>query len=149
MLACVAMQYSCMYGYNYIIIVLHVCYYNLLLMPNVYPLVTSFCEMTKYLLKLPGVKSVLSNRLCCQDLLEQFFGKQRQRGGTNDNPNINQFLNNTSAIRVADSVVVAPSRGNCCRSQGKKRKHISPGDISVTNENEPLPKRTRCSKKNM
>ena len=106
--------------------------------------------MAKYLLKLPWVKSVLSNQLCCQDQLEQFFGKQRQRGGTNDNPNINQFENNTSAIRVADSVVLAPSHGNCCRSQGNKHKRISPGDTSITDdENKPLPKRTRYSKKKM
>ena len=100
--------------------------------------------MAKYLLQLPGVKSVLSNRLCCQDQLEQFFGKQRQRGGTNDNPNITQFENNTSAIRVADSVVLSSSHGNCQR----RTKRSKPGDISVSNENEPLPKRPRNRKKN-
>ena len=45
----------------------------------------SLCEMAQYLLQMPGVNSVLSNRLCCQDLLEQFFCKQRQQRATNDN----------------------------------------------------------------
>ena len=48
--------------------------------------VKSFYEMAQYLLQLPGVESALSNRLCCQDLLENFFSKQRQ--ATNNNPNV-------------------------------------------------------------
>ena len=99
--------------------------------------------MAKYLLELPGVKAVLSNRLCCQDQVKQFFGKQRQRGGTNDNPNISQFENNTSTIRIADSVIKSSSHENCNRSQRSK-----PGDLLITsNENEPLPKRPRHNKK--
>ena len=99
--------------------------------------------MAKYLLEIPGVKALLSSRLCCQDLLEQFFGKQRQRGGTNDNPNICQFENNTSTIRVADSVILSSPHGNCHTSRRSK-----PGDIYITSDdNEPLPKRSRYSKK--
>ena len=103
--------------------------------------VKSFCEMSRYLLHLPEVKSVLSNRLCCQDLLEQFFGKQRQQGGTNDNPNVRQFEYNTSALRVINSVAFAPVRGNCGRFKRKER----PGDLAVDKENTPIPKRPRNS----
>jgi len=104
---------------------------------------TSFCEMAQYLLKLPGVKSILSNRLCCQDSLEQFFGKQRQQGGTNDNPNIQQFENNTSTLRIANSFTLASFHGNCSRSQQAK-KHECPSNISVGKLTDlPLPKRIR------
>ena len=41
----------------------------------------------------------LSNNLC-QDPLENFFGCQRQRGGTSDNPTLHEFYNNTQALRV-------------------------------------------------
>lgn len=61
-------NFTHIYIYSHCIIYLNFCL-----------LVTSFCEMAKYLLKLLGVKSVLSNRLFCQYQLEQFFGKQRQR----------------------------------------------------------------------
>ena len=100
--------------------------------------------MAQYLLKYPGVKNIISNRLCCQDQLEQFFGKQRQRGATNDNPNIQQFENNTSTLIIANSLDLSPFHGNCGqKSQERKR----PGDISVSQENVPLPKRTRQSEK--
>jgi len=102
--------------------------------------------MAQYLLQLPGVESVLSNRLCYQDLLEQLFGKQRQRGATNDNPNVQQFESNTSAIQVASSIALAPVHGNCRGTNSKKR----PGELQVVSElNFPLPKRPRCKKRSI
>lgn len=69
-----------------------------------------------YIFTLPEVTdyklAFLSNHLC-QDPLESFFGCQRQRGGTNENPSIAEFYNNTQAIRVIDSFCRAPVRGNC------------------------------------
>ena len=53
-----------------------------------------------------------SERLC-QDLLEKYFGKQRQTGGSNDNPNMKQFLDHTAALRVMSSVALDPVMGNC------------------------------------
>jgi len=104
---------------------------------------TSFCEMAQYLLKLPGVKSVLSNRLCCQDSLEQFFGKQCQQGGTKDNPNVQQFVNNTSTLRIANSFTLTPFHGNCGQSHQAK-KYECPGNISVGKLTDlSLPKRIR------
>ena len=82
--------------------------------------------------------SVLSNKLCCQDLQEQFFGKQRQQGATNNNPNVQQFESSTSAICVASSVALAPVRGNCRGTHSNKK----PGELHVAGELElPLPKR--------
>lgn len=63
----------------------------------------SFVEMVRYLFTMPDVKAFLSRRIC-QDPLEQFFGCQRQRGGTHDNPNAQEFLRNTQALRVVNSM---------------------------------------------
>ena len=78
----------------------------------------------------------MSNRLCCQDKLEQFFGNQRQKGGTNDNPTVRQFQYNTSALRVARSMALAPVNGNCRRQRKTKI-----GELEV--DNTPLSKRPR------
>ena len=52
--------------------------------------VKSLLELIPYLFSIPGVKVFLSERLC-QDPLEQFFGCQRQRGGTHENPTVQEF----------------------------------------------------------
>ena len=64
--------------------------------------VRSFVELTKYLFTLPGVNTFLSEKLS-QDPLEQFFGCQRQRGGTSENPNVAEFCKNTQALRVINT----------------------------------------------
>ena len=69
--------------------------------------------MVQYIFdKVPNVTSFLSQRLC-QDPLERFFGLQQQRGGVHDNPNVNEFMKNTQALRVINCVAKAPTRGNC------------------------------------
>ena len=98
-------------------------------------LVTSFVELTKYLFTLPGVEVLLSERFN-QDPLESFFGKQRQRGGGSDNPNVAQFLTGTSSLRLQRSVALQPLRGNTRR----KRQSIDVADDT------PLPKRRHHSK---
>lgn len=76
----------------------------------------SFIELLQYLFSLPDVKdnhlAFLSNHLC-QDPLESFFGQQRQRGRTGDNPNVQEFLNNTAALRVVNGFCRGPTTGNC------------------------------------
>jgi len=52
-------------------------------------------ELVPFLLNIPGVKSFLSEHLS-QDPLEKYFGMQRQKGGTNANPNVAQFLKKQS-----------------------------------------------------
>ena len=98
----------------------------------------SSVDIVRYLYSLPGVKEkklvLLSNNLC-QDPLEQFFGCQRQRGGTSDNPNVIEFTKNTQALRVVDSFCRGPVRGNC-----RKRNKIDNENIA------PLAKRSKSKK---
>ena len=83
----------------------------------------------------------LSNNIC-QDPLEGFFGCQRQRGGTSDNPSALEFYNNTQALRVVDSFCRGPVRGNCrgsAASERKQNKRKQDKGVDCT----PLPRRTR------
>ena len=100
--------------------------------------VKSFVELIKYIFTIPDVKVFFSVKLC-QDPLEKFFGCQRQKGGTNDNPNVQQFCYNTQTFRVVNSVC-GDVRGNC---RGAKR----PKPIDGDKENLPLPKRAHNSNK--
>jgi hypothetical protein len=78
--------------------------------------VRSFLEFIPYLFSLPEVKNnnlaFLSNHLC-QDPLENYFGCQRQKGGTNNNPTVQEYFKNTESLRVIDSFCRKPARGNC------------------------------------
>ena len=60
-------------------------------LPNV-PISALILELLPYLFTIHGVKSFLSERIS-QDPLEKYFGRQRQHGGVNDNPNAPQFFN--------------------------------------------------------
>ena len=75
-----------------------------------------FVGLVHYVFSLPELKknkiALLSCHLC-QEPLENFFGCQRQRGGTNDNPNALEFSQNTQALRVVDSFCWEPVIGNC------------------------------------
>ena len=96
-------------------------------------IVKSFIEMTKFLLtKNPG-GFFLSERIS-QDPLENYFGKQRARGGRNDNPTMQQCLHNAAAIRVQKSLATNPIHGNC------KRNLV---DCEEVVDDTPLPKRKR------
>ena len=97
----------------------------------------SFVELVKYLLAFPGVKYVLSEKLC-QDPLESFFGKQRMRGGYCDNPTVQSFLKGTVSLRVQGSMATKPMRGNCKRGKENEERVVN---------DEPLPKRQRVQKK--
>lgn len=93
----------------------------------------SFIELVRYLFTLEGVDSFLSQRVC-QDSIERYFGRQRQRGSVHDNPNVEEFSKNAQAIRIVDSVARAPLRGNC---RGGRQ------DVEDKENCEPLPKRPR------
>ena len=63
---------------------------------------------------------VMSDELS-QDPLEKFWGMQRQRGGTNENPNISQAIKNPQ-VRVIDTscrhvMVKGNIRGNDSKEQ--------------------------------
>lgn len=76
----------------------------------------AFVELVRSLFNLKEVQenklALLSNSLC-QNPLENFFGCQRQKGATNDNPTVQQFLDNTQTLRVVNSFCRGPVRGNC------------------------------------
>ena len=82
--------------------------------------VSSFVELVPIILSQPGVTFFLSEKLC-QDPLEKFFGLQRQRGKTNDNPTLTEVQKNTQALRVVGDISVKSIAGNC---RGKKRNAI-------------------------
>lgn len=100
----------------------------------------SFVELVRYIFKQPGVKAFLSQKIC-QDPVEKFFGCQRQRGGTNENPTVVEFCKNTQALRVISNFCRPSVHGNC---RGNKS-HLAISE----EENAPLPKRRRLSTKKM
>ena len=75
-----------------------------------------------------------------QDPLEKFFGNQRQRGGVNENPTVQEFCKNTQALRVINNVCGEVS-GNC---RGRKRSRENDDPLQ---ENTPLRKRKAIRKK--
>ena len=99
--------------------------------------VLSFIEMVQYLLSLPGVQYILSEKLC-QDPIEAFFGKQRAAGGRSDNPTVQQFCQNTVSLRVQGLTAIESIRGNC----GKRERCASDADSL----SDPLPKCPRRAK---
>ncbi len=76
----------------------------------------SFIYLVEYLFTFQEVKennlSFLSFTLC-QDPLEGFFGCQKQRGGTSENPNIKEFYHNTATLRVVNSFCRNSTTGVC------------------------------------
>ena len=96
--------------------------------------VNSFLELVEYIFTIDGIKVFLSERLS-QDPLEKFFGCQRQRGTTNENPNVVQFCKNTQALRVINGVCGNISKSNC---RGNKT------SVDWGKENCQLPKRRKC-----
>ncbi len=101
----------------------------------------SFVEMTKYLLSDPAQKLYVLSERILQDPLENYFGKQRARGGRNENPNLQQCVHNAAALRVQKSMALDPVRGNCSR----KRRLF--GDEQPKIDATPLPKRKRAKRK--
>ena len=68
-------------------------------------------DLIKYIFTVPGVKSFLSEHIS-QDPLEKYFGRQRQRGGVNENPNCQEFLQNNNALRMVNSITIETHKGN-------------------------------------
>ena len=94
----------------------------------------SFTDLVEYIFTMPDVQVFLSQRIC-QDPLENFFGCQRQRGGTHDNPSVQEFQKNMQALRVINSFARGPAKGNCRGFDGDYE------DINMQKENKPLAKR--------
>lgn len=98
-----------------------------------FPSGNSFIALAKDLLR-EGYSFVLTEKLLCQDPLEQFFGHQRDATGSNNNPSMEQVLSYNRLHAVTKSMEVELS-GNCSK-RGKA--------IQITNE--PLPKVKRTKK---
>ena len=87
----------------------------------------SVIEATKFLLS-KGMDFVLTNRFN-QDVVEEYFGRQRSLGRRSDNPNLWQFGYNDNTIRMQRSV--APVTGNTEGRHVQKRK-VSWKDVDNT-----------------
>ena len=99
--------------------------------------VASFLELLPYLMSIHGVTCFLSEKIT-QDPLEKFFGCQRQKGRSYENPTVADFLKNTQSLRVINSLGLdCVTNGNC---RGTKRKVY---DLEAACLNEPLQKRKR------
>lgn len=66
-------------------------------------IVLAFCELGPKLLKMEGVKYLLSE-VFSQDPLEAYFSKQRHKGGSCDNPTVQQFHYNTVSLAQQGSI---------------------------------------------
>ena len=101
----------------------------------------AFVEFVRFLFSLKEVKqnklAFLSNFIC-QDPLENFFGCQRQQGATNDNPTVQQFLDNTQTLRVVDSFCRGPVKGNC---RQKEIEHVNETDCVPLLKRRKLPEK--------
>ena len=71
----------------------------------------SFVAICKELLD-EGYSFVLSQKLVCQDEVEEFFAKQRHACGANSAPSFSDVVNNTHIMKVAQSTSV--SKGTNC-----------------------------------
>lgn len=96
-------------------------------------IVKSFIEFVKFIFSMKEATdhklSFLSFNLS-QDPLECFFGCQRQRGGTCDNPTVKDFYNNTQALRVVDSFCHGPVQGNCRGNSDRNVKRMRTDDLT-------------------
>ena len=100
----------------------------------------SFCGLVRQIFSLPEVKGnklAFLSSCISQDPLENFFGCQRQRGGTSDNPNVLEYYQNTQALRVVNSLCRGPVKGNC---RGTRTEEVVDDDAST-----PLPKRRKSN----
>ena len=94
-------------------------------------------ELVTHLFTVPGVTSFLSDHLC-QDILENFFGQQRQHGRVNENPTVNDFIKGTQVLQVVN--------GLCKDVKGNSRASSSkPKQDELASLSQPLPKRRKVS----
>ena len=73
--------------------------------------IRGFIGAVKYLLDHGGV-DFINARVFCQDPLEQFFSKQRQKGGGSSTPNLQKFMENARAIHIQRGLSVRKRTAN-------------------------------------
>ena len=99
--------------------------------------VSSIVQVVQFLLS-EGMEYVLSERFC-QDLLEEYFGRQRERGRFNDNPTLQAFGYNDLTLAVQRNIAPVVKGNDAGRHKGECSKW------NVVSE-EPLPKRKKLKK---
>ncbi|KAE8740774.1 hypothetical protein FOCC_FOCC013698 [Frankliniella occidentalis] len=82
-----------------------------------------FIGAVKFLLR-EGVKKI-NARVFCQDPIEQFFSKQRYKGGRNPTPNSQQFFNNQVLIHNQGEMGSRMSFGTGNTEVANERLHIT------------------------
>ena len=90
----------------------------------------AFIGLSKTLLA-EGYKYILTEKLLCQDPLEQLFGQQRNATGSNNNPSMEQVLSFNRLHAVTKSVECEIAGNSMAKSK------------EMTVLNEPLPKRKK------
>ena len=90
--------------------------------------------MAKQLLSEDGVDYILSDKFN-HDPLEEHFGKQRARGGSNENPSLKEYMDNERKLLVAKSEMIRVMRGN---TRGRQEEQT----IDI-NDDRLLPKRKK------
>ena len=92
--------------------------------------IRGFMGAVKYLLTEGGVHYV-NARVFCQDPLEQYFSKQRAKGGGSNTPNLMKYFENARAIHIQRGLNIRKrkgnsreeeARGNICHEKMPKRK---------------------------
>lgn len=96
--------------------------------------VNSFLELVPLMLR-NGAKYVLPDKLN-QDPLEEHFGRQRMKGGSNENPNLQDYQYTEMKLQVAKSTAIKVMRGN---TRGRKDDYQKIDIHDMT----PLPKRQK------
>ena len=84
-----------------------------------------------------GFNYVLTEKVLCQDNLEQYFASHRAATGSNNAPTLKEVHNNTRLMSVVGEVTTPIHRGNCTVAMKQP--------ISISDE--PLAKRKRIPKK--
>ena len=91
------------------------------------------------MLRYEGVRYFLSEKLS-QDPLEEYFQKQRARGGCNENPGLPSVGGNFVALTVYTSDLVKSTRGNTRGTTRVDTSHFNAEDTCS------LPKRKKKEK---
>ena len=104
---------------------------------QLYPTVNSFLELLMYAFKIPGVTSFLR---VVPGSLKRVFRVPMSKGGTNGNPSIQIFNNNTQAFQVISGTCINVQRRNY-RTQGSSQKRKENIRKDLKKESAPLPNR--------
>lgn len=93
-------------------------------------LVRSFIDLAEELLNEDGVKFLLSEKFS-QDPVEEHFARQRRSGGSNENPNLNEFQTQEVSLNLIQSELISDLRGNTQGRISDKRPALDVNDVRL------------------